>query len=193
MTRHVSILFYTGFAVILLGILSPLILHKLKPLEPLPRLGTAPAYSGIDSRGQEFATSELAGKPHIVTFFFSHCTTTCPQQNAALGRLGSEFSTTDSVHFVSITVDSENDTPEVLRQYSDKVGADPARWHFVRLDKPVLDSVLVDGFHLGSGGKPEYHSARLILVDASGEIRGYYDGTDAETPAKIAAHLRQLF
>ena len=193
MTRAVSVVFYSGFTVILLGVLSPLLLHLIKPLDPLPHLGHAPVYAGVDSLGRTFSSTALADKPHIVTFFFSHCESTCPLQNAAVGKLSSEFSASDTVQFVSITVDPENDVPAVLDQYSQKAGADPDRWHFVRLEQAELDRILVDGFKLGSGEKPEYHSARLILVDAQGDIRGYYDGTDPETPAKIAAHLRQLF
>ena len=193
MTRPVSVFFYSGFGVIILGILSPLLLHMLQPVEPLPRLGHAPHFVGQDSTGGEFDSAMLANKYHLVTFFFSHCTSTCPMQNAAMGKLASEFHTSPDIQFVSITVDPDGDNPAVLKELSTKLGANPKTWHFVRLEKPVLDEVLLEGYKLGSGGKPEYHSPRIILVDATGEIRGYYDGTDAETPARIANHLRQLF
>ena len=67
-----------------------------------------------------------------------------------------------------------------------------AMMHLFERSQPV-DILTVHEALKKSGGKPEYHSARLVLVDANGEIRGYYDGTDAKVPERIAENLRQLF
>ena len=43
-------------------------------------------------------------------------------------ELGSDFGT--KIAFVSITVDPERDTPEVLKQYAQNFGANLAGWFF---------------------------------------------------------------
>lgn len=79
-----------------------------------------------------FYSDLLAGKVVVLNAFFTRCENSCPmaagmllQLQDQLGdRLGSE------VHFLSISVDPAYDTPTRLRDYADKLGADPA-WHFL--------------------------------------------------------------
>ncbi len=84
------------------------------------------------------------------------------------------------VHLVSVSVDPEHDTPAVLRDYAEKLHAQPQRWDFLTGSSPAIYDLSRNGFKLaiadGSGemGTP-VHSTRLVLVDRQGEIRGYYD------------------
>ena len=68
-----------------------------------------------------------------VTFIYATCADTCPLLTAKLAglqqRLGSDFGR--RVHFVSITVDPERDTPDALRHYARAHGANPAGWAFL--------------------------------------------------------------
>jgi protein SCO1 len=68
-----------------------------------------------------------------VTFIYATCADTCPLLTAKLAglqqRLGSDFGR--KVHFVSITVDPERDTPDALRHYARTHGANPAGWAFL--------------------------------------------------------------
>ena len=40
---------------------------------------------------------------------------------------------------------------------------------------------------------PLFHSPKMVLVDAQGSIRGYFDGMSEEGNANIGAALRMLF
>jgi protein SCO1 len=70
------------------------------------------------------------GRPVIMNFIFTSCETTCPLSSATFSmferKLGPERS---KVHFVSISIDPEQDTPARLREYAKKFGAGP-EWQF---------------------------------------------------------------
>jgi len=70
------------------------------------------------------------GRPVILNFIYTTCTTICPLTSHTFeelqDKLGSERS---RVHMVSISIDPEQDTPAVLAKYANKFGADK-QWRF---------------------------------------------------------------
>ena len=79
------------------------------------------------------ALADFRGKVVAVTFIFTLCTDTCPVLTPMMSfvqdRLGRDFG--EKIAFVSITVDPERDTPEVLKEYAQAFGANPAGWSFL--------------------------------------------------------------
>ena len=67
-------------------------------------------------------------------------------------------------HIVSITSDPNTDTPEVLSQYADKIGADTDSWTFATSDDPLLIKRIGAEFFVAhaAGG---HHSSDLFVVD----------------------------
>jgi protein SCO1/2 len=102
------------------------------------------------------------------------------------------------IHFVSFTVDPEKDTPEVLREYAEKLHAQPQRWDFLTGSRDAIYALSRDGFKLGvSDGSEEagvpIHSTRVVLVDRKGTIRGYYDAMAPDAVTKLLADANHLF
>ena len=101
------------------------------------------------------------------------------------------------VHLVSFTVDPQTDTPEVLRDYSERLHARPGRWDFLTGPVSVIYDLTRNGFKLavsdgaGEEGVP-VHSTRAVLVDRRGTIRGYYDVTAADAVTKLLADTSHL-
>ena len=101
------------------------------------------------------------------------------------------------VHLVSFSVDPERDTPEVLRGYAEKLRAEPKRWDFLTGPKSAIYDLSHNGFKLaisdgnGEAGIP-VHSTRMVLVDRHGEIRGYYEATEADAVTKLLADTSHL-
>src|SRR5271154_6798529 len=107
-------------------------------------------------------------------------------------------------HLVTFTVDPENDTPERLAAYAASYHADPSRWTFLTGSLASIETTVVKGFKIAMGREPAddgstlfsiFHGEKLVLVDADGVIRGYYDADDAGTDdllrdADILANLR---
>ena len=192
MTKPVSIIFYSGFIIILLGILSPLIVEQFKPSTPLPQLGEGPEFVLTNTANSDFGSEQLNDKVWVASFFFSRCEGPCPMLIANVAKLASEFKYNQRVALASISVDPEYDTPKVLKEYAAKFHADPRSWHFLTGEKEKIVEILNEGLKIGTLKDPKYHTTYLVLLDKENNIRGYYDGTDSEMIDILAADIKKL-
>jgi protein SCO1/2 len=70
------------------------------------------------------------GRPLVLNFMYTTCTEICPLTSKTFAELQNKLGTDrDRVHMVSISIDPEQDTPEVLAKYAHKFGAGP-QWQF---------------------------------------------------------------
>jgi cytochrome oxidase Cu insertion factor (SCO1/SenC/PrrC family) len=97
-------------------------LTSLLPGQPsgLPRIGPAPALTLTTQESAPLSLGDLRGKVVLLTFIYTSCTDTCPLLTGKMAsiqeKLGADFGS--RVQFLSITVDPERDTPDVLRAYA---------------------------------------------------------------------------
>jgi protein SCO1 len=154
-----------------------------------------PAFQLTNERGQPFGLADLRGRVWVADFVFTSCPTVCPKLTKRMGEvqhrarnLGGAF------HLVTFTVDPENDTPERLAAYAARHRANSARWSFLTGQLGEVETTVVKGFKIamgrqesapGSGIFEIFHGERLVLVDAEGNIRGYYEANDAGLDALI--------
>jgi protein SCO1 len=86
--------------------------------QPLPKIAPAPEFSLTSQDGGRVTLADLRGKVVAVTFIYTLCTSTCPVLTPTMSfvqdQLGPNFGT--KIAFVSITVDPERDTPQVLKR-----------------------------------------------------------------------------
>jgi len=158
--------------------------------------GTVPPFQLVNQSGQPFGSAQLAGKIWIADFIYTTCPGPCPMISSRMSDLQKPLEKSD-VHLVSFSVDPEKDTPRVLRGYAEKLQADPARWDFLTGPKSAIYKLSHDGFKLAvSDGMDEQgipvHSTRIVLVDRHGQIRGYYDATEADAVTKLLADTNHL-
>jgi len=155
-----------------------------------------PPFQLVNQNGQLFGSAQLNGKIWIADFIFTSCRGPCPLISTRMSELQKPLEKTD-VHLVSFSVDPETDTPEVLRGYAEKLHAEPKRWDFLTGPKPTIYKLSHDGFKLAisDGSDAEgipVHSTRMVLVDRHGQIRGYYEGTEADAMTKLLADTNHL-
>lgn len=180
------------------------------PLEGLKNFGALPDFTFTERSGRKVSLADLKGKIWVAQFFYTHCTDICPLTVPQMGLLHLEYLNDpefpSAVRFVSITVDPERDTSEVLRKYAERFSADPDLWLFLTGDKAATVRLAQQGFKLGIGEEtnpPEvakktgeekelFHSNRLVLVDRTAQIRGYYSGIDAEAMVRLRRDLKTL-
>lgn len=156
-------------------------------------------FSLLGTDGRAVTRADLAGRPCVLDFVFSTCTGPCPAMSAAMGELAAELAGTP-VRLVSISVDPERDTPEVLAAYAEGLGADPEQWWFLTGEAAEISAlarsvaVAVDPVADPEAplGMQVSHSTKFIVVDAEGRVRGYYDGKSDEGRAGAAARARHL-
>jgi len=170
--------------------------------EELPRLGTVPEFTLTERSGRPVGRADLQGRVWVATFFFTRCQDTCPLQLARMTRLQTVFAQEPDVRLVSITVDPVHDTPSVLAEYAARLAAAPDRWLFLTGARAAITQLAVAGFRLGVGevaapspggrGPAIPHSARLVLVDRRGEVRGYYRTDEPEALEALERNVRRV-
>ena len=154
--------------------------HGTKVNERLPVVGPAPGFLLTTQSGERLSLADLRNKILAVTFIYATCTDTCPVLTAKMvslqRRLGADFG--PRVHFVSITVDPEVDTPEALRRYADAQGADRNGWSFLTGTPDEIRSVIraYGGFARKNPRGDVDHLYITSLVDRNGAMRVQYLG-----------------
>lgn len=129
----------------------------------------------VASSGQSFVSQQLSGKVWIASYFFTQCGANCRNLNMTLSRLSRDYGP-QGVHFVSITCDPENDTPEVLSEYARIFNADPQYWTFVTGDLGYVQRIGSDMFEVSVTRRA--HVARITIMDQDGQARGTFDVLD---------------
>lgn len=169
--------------------------------EPLQRLGRLPAFSFTRQDGEPFGLKQLEGRPWVANFIFTRCPTICPVFTRKMAGVQKQTAELGELALVSFSVDPKYDTPERLAAYAEKHGADPRRWSFLTGEYEQLKGTIVGGFKIAMGreeGADEsdiasiFHGSHFVLVDRTGEIRGYYNSEhddDVERLVRDAARL----
>lgn len=83
----------------------------------------------LDSRwqnqdGKEVQLKDFKGKNLVVVLIFTSCQTACPLLVADMKKVESKIdkSVLKNTNLVLVSIDPENDTPEVLKKYAEKEG-----------------------------------------------------------------------
>lgn len=143
-----------------------------------------------DQLGRKISTDSLRGQPYVACFFFTTCKGSCPRQTSQMQLLHNKFKD-KPMRFVSITVDPEVDTREVLAEYAESFQANPDRWFFLRGDLAYTERVGVEKFFL-DGVEKRGHPDRFCLVNAEGDIVGSYVWLDVDERELLLKHMNEL-
>lgn len=171
------------------------------PPEPSSRLavlGSAPSFSLTERSGRTVTAKDLRGSVWIADFIFTTCAGPCPELTLRMRSLQEALKRNRSrARLVTFTVDPSYDTPDVLRAYAEHYGAHADLWWFLTTqDEPAMHTLIEKGFlqtvipadHDG----PIIHSTYLVLVDRRGRIRGFYNGLDPASNARIMRDVESL-
>ncbi len=143
-----------------------------------------PDFSLTNQDSITISNDSFKNKIYIADFIFLKCPTICPIMNQQLKRVYDVFKDNSQVLFVSHTIDPENDSIPVLKAYSDQLGVDSKKWHFLHGEKKDIYQLAEKGYFSQAyenvnapGGYA--HSGAFILVDKNRHLRGVYDGTNS--------------
>lgn len=138
----------------------------------------------IDQTGQKVTKETLKGKPWAVCFVFTRCASHCLKIMSGMRQMYEDLERSD-VRLVTLTVDPDYDTPEVMAGYAAGFQADPKRWLFLSGDQEDIYRLIKNSFLLqvqeatGPDRKPGYevdHTADVVHVDAAGRVVAKYNG-----------------
>ena len=105
---------------------------------------SVPAVTMVNQDGQRVDLPELldADEPVMLNFIFTSCTAICPAMSAIFARVQTELGSDRArLRMVSISIDPEYDTPEVLKRYAEQFGAGP-RWSLLTGDAADVTAAL---------------------------------------------------
>ena len=153
-----------------------------QPIQVRPRMGLAPGFALVDQDGKRLTSEDLRGKLVLYNFTYANCTAPCPQTSDTMVAVQNALPELDTngipVELVTVSFDPQRDTPEQLRAYAQRLGADTEHWRFVTGDPTTLKNVIGGGFRVfyepdGSGSFT--FDPTLVLVDGAGIVRAEYN------------------
>ncbi len=153
----------------------------------------------LDQLGDSIHLNEsFKGKMLVINFFFTSCTTICPELMKNMKMMNKAFIKNDSsVRFISISVDPTTDSIPRLRKYADKMEANHDKWFFLTGDKKQIYTYARKELALelpeGDGGIDDFiHPDKFVLIDKYRNIRGYYNGLDSDNVRICAEDITYL-
>jgi cytochrome oxidase Cu insertion factor (SCO1/SenC/PrrC family) len=154
----------------------------------------APAFEYTDQNDKPFKNTDLLGSVWIADFIFVNCGGPCPIMTSKLADVQKQVDRPD-VKLISFSVDPERDTPEVLKEYGKRFGADESRWSFLTGDKQKIYQTAADmkiSAIAATKDAPILHSVYFLLVDRAGKVVGVYDSSDESRMKQLIADATEL-
>ena len=156
--------------------------------------------------GDTVSLYDKQGKIIVVDFFFTHCAGICPKLTANMAKLQQSFIRggntrkkidTTIVQFISFSVDPERDSVSVLKEYADRFGVNHDNWWMLTGSKDSIykfafEELKVDKFSDEPITPDFVHTSRFVLIDKKYQVRGYYNGLDSVSIAKLARDIGVL-
>lgn len=161
-------------------------------------LAEVPVFRLVSDRGEAFGTAQLAGRPWLASFVFTSCPGPCPR---LVDKLKTWRRTIPAEHLamVSISVDPETDTPDVLAAYKRHRGLGDLEWTFLTGPPETVLALVREGFLTAAepSSSPDsegamIHGVRVALVDAESRIRGFYSTEGEEDLARLQRDLAAI-
>lgn len=101
------------------------------------------------------------GRPVVLNFIFTTCSTICPLMSQTLAQFDHELGAgRERVHLMSISIDPEQDTPERLHEYARKFHAGPEWQHYTGTVQASLAAQRA--FNVWRGDKMGHSSVTLV-------------------------------
>lgn len=118
-----------------------------------------------DGRSVRFYDDMLRNKIVVISFIYTNCDDVCPAETAALLRVAALLGDRvgRDVHFYSISIDPDHDTPEVLARYREQFQIGPG-WTFLRASQADVDLIQRKlGVRPAQVGALDQHSTSIVL------------------------------
>jgi len=176
--------------------------------EPLPKVGPTSIENGdtiyhtiapfefVNQNNEPINNQKLKDDIYIADFFYTSCPTICPRVRMEMLKIYDTFESHPNVKLVSHTLDPNYDTVEILSQYATDLEVKASKWHFLTGDKEKLNdmaaSYFVATFENDSIPGGIEHSGKMLLIDKSGHIRAFSEGTDPSATKGFIKKIKQL-
>ncbi|MEQ9303169.1 MAG: SCO family protein [Marinoscillum sp.] len=158
---------------------------------------TIAPFQFVDQDSTIITNATFHNQVYVADFFFTSCPTICPVMKQQMLRIYEEYLNDPEVAILSHTIDPKHDTVAVLKDFSEKLGVESSKWHFVTGSQDDIYEigetsymVVANEDECAPGGY--IHSGAFLLVDKKGRIRGVYDGTVPEQVDILINDIKRL-
>lgn len=160
----------------------------------------------VNQLGDSVGLFDQHGRIVVADFFFTSCRSICPKLTLNMAKMQQSFKKggnvrnridTSIVQFVSFTVDPENDSVPVLKDYAQRFGVNHDNWWMLTGGKDSIyrfafEELRVDKFSEEPISPDFVHTNRFVLIDRDRIVRGYYNGLDSADMSKLSRDIGLL-
>jgi protein SCO1 len=173
-----------------------------RPADPrVPRLEVGdlvPDFRLINQDNEPFYLHEFEDKALVLTFIFTRCPVPdfCPLMSgnfqAIQDRVAEDTDLQEKTHLISVTIDPEFDTPEVLAEYATRYTDDTESWTFATGGRDRIDE-MTTRFSVYIEDDPESdnidHALATVLIGPDRQLKNIWRG-NAWSPDEVVADLK---
>lgn len=156
------------------------------------------AFKLVNQKADTLTWENYKGKILLLNLFYTNGGTGVEFANKAMATFANVYEKNAMIHFVGLSIDSQNDTPNVLAEYAKKKSANAGKWDLLtgdstQVNKLIKDGLLLDALKVIENGKPKFtFSNMFVLIDSQHRIRGYYEATNQEALSKLDDEIKVL-
>jgi len=200
--KRIELIAWSALAVIMALVAVVFWTHRKPQANPLPRISQVAGFQLTNQFGVRVSNEDLDGYVWVVDVIFTRCPGQCHQLSQQMRRLQQQVQPGAPVRFLSLTADPEFDTPDVLRRYADRYGAEGASWMFLTGAKAEIYRLAMEGLKFSVvETDPKravtledlfIHSASFALVDRQGRLRSMVQSEDPDSTKRILRQIQSL-
>ncbi|MBM3901959.1 MAG: SCO family protein [Verrucomicrobia bacterium] len=166
---------------------------------PLPVLSEIRPFALTNQLGQAVGPRDLTSQVCVANVVFSRCPTQCHRLSRQMAELQKRIP--EGVRLISLTADPSFDSPDVLRHYAERYGADAERWWFLTgaksevyrfAEKDLLFSVMDTGDANPRLEDRFIHSGTFVILDRKARMRAVVQSEEQDALDRIVTVVNQL-
>ena len=187
LSRRIALLIIFLLLLLVMLFFYPYVLAK-----PKTSLGLNAVENGIDiglinQHDKKLRLSEFRGKPVILSFIFTGCSSYCSTQVVHLNLLRkklNEIIGSDAFAMVSVSLTPLIDTPEAMLAYRNQFSIDANNWHFTTGDpEPINQLINIVGTKVKRTDDPSDldHTTQVYVLNQEGKLASTHLGTPLDS------------
>ena len=154
---------------------------------------TIPPFDFVNQDSVAVNNASLKEYIYVSDFFFTSCPTICPKVKKQMLRIYKKYKDEDLIRLVSHTLDPKRDKTSVLKKFAANLNVDTDKWMFLTGDKDEIREMalkyfvaVVEDDELPGGLD---HSGKIVVVDKSGHVRAFGEGTDPDDVTELMKEI----
>ncbi|GED72374.1 hypothetical protein BRE01_60760 [Brevibacillus reuszeri] len=145
--------------------------------------------------GQAYALTPKPGSIRLVELIYTRCPDICPTTTIKMVQLQKRLLEANlmgnGIEFLTVTIDPENDTPDVLRYYAKQLGIQPQGWTILRGDEQTTRSVMSSLGFFSNKMEDGFisHTSSTYLIDQNNRVMRKFGMGEDFDPDEIYQEL----